>query len=216
MLHFDIYGWQQSRRAGAAQGRRRAGRAGAARATPAHGRVAHVSLRGQVEADRFVEGEVHRVTAPVADLCRRPDGPRDRQLVRGEAFRLLDARPGWGFGMAERDGYVGWMALDDLGAQVIAPTHVVVAARSYAKTTGGLKAMGGVTPLSFGTRVTVIAERDRWADIAWEDGPRFVPSGHLAALPHVAADPVAVAELFRDHMHHGQNSYSATCSPSWL
>ena len=40
-------------------------------------------LAGQVMADRFVAGTAMRLMRPVTDLCARPDGPRDRQLLLG-------------------------------------------------------------------------------------------------------------------------------------
>ena len=47
------------------------------RVTAARGDLAAASLRGQVEADRFVEGERRVVIEPVAPLRRRraPDAP---------------------------------------------------------------------------------------------------------------------------------------------
>ena len=47
-----------------------------------NGRVAHCDLRGQVDAARFTEGRLRRVSVPVADL--RPDPSSvapDRQIL---------------------------------------------------------------------------------------------------------------------------------------
>ena len=74
------------------------------RLTPSNGRVAHVSLKGLVEAERFVEGTVGRITDTVADMVSEPGGNRVRQLVCGEAFRVRDRQDGWAFGQSVQDG----------------------------------------------------------------------------------------------------------------
>ena len=66
------------------------------RMTPFNGRVAHESLRGQVEAEQFVEGERAQIAVPVAALCRTLEGPRDRELLFGQEVLLMDQNEnGW-------------------------------------------------------------------------------------------------------------------------
>ena len=166
-----------------------------------NGRVAHSSLKGQVKADRFVTGEIQRIAVVIADLCESVRGDRERQLLRGEAFAALDVKDGYVFGYAEKDGYVGWL---DGGALMAHPsedpTHLVSVGHSYAKTTPGLKTMGQVTPLSFGTQLVVIDEAEGWSQVAWGRGTLpinlYVPTGHLSPLGMPESDPISVAERF--------------------
>lgn len=189
------------------------------RLTASNGRVAHVSLRGQVDADRFVDGERHGVARPVADILSAPDGGRDRQLLRGELFCVLDEQDGLTFGFAEKDGYCGWMNAGDLTATPTdTPTHRIIASHSYGKTTPGLKTMGQITPLSLGTRLTVLEEVDGWARVAWSNGATpqdlFVPRQHLAAIDTLDNDPVAVAERLvgAPYLWGGDSSFGIDCS----
>ncbi|WP_317056785.1 hypothetical protein [Roseovarius rhodophyticola] len=117
------------------------------RRTPFNGKVAAAHLKGLVDADRYVEAEPKHVAVVTADLCTEPGGARDRQLLRGEAFMCLDVQEAWVFGYAEKDGYVGWVEAASLnGHPSDVPTHRVASARSYGKSTPGLKEMGRVTP----------------------------------------------------------------------
>ncbi len=189
------------------------------RRTPFNGKVAAAHLKGHIEADRYVEAEPKHVAAVVADLCSGPGGTRDRQLLRGEAFMCLDVQEAWVFGYAEKDGYVGWIEAASLnGHPADTPTHRVSAARSYGKSTPGLKEMGRVTPLPFDARLAVVDEIGDWSRIAWGRGtlPRdlYVPSGHLAPLGMVAEDPVGVAELFlgTPYLWGGNSAFGIDCS----
>ncbi len=159
------------------------------RSTPHSGRVAHVSLRGQTDAP-LTEGEAASVIAAVADLLVRPNGPRDRQVIFGDAVTVIDRDQGFAFLQAAKDGFCGWVAESALGPPT-QPTHRIATPATHLYT--GPKAQAKERhPLYLGSRVSVIGTTGKWAETP--DG--FVPLSHLAPVGTPAADPVAVAEMF--------------------
>ena len=59
--------------------------------------LADIRLKGQVTADRFIEGAPGEVAIPVADIRPRPeaDCSIDTQALLGEALIVFDISAGW-------------------------------------------------------------------------------------------------------------------------
>ncbi len=161
------------------------------RLTPANGRVAHLSLKGQVKAARFVEGDWARLAAPLADLLRRPDGPRDRQVILGERLLVLERLDRHAFVQAEKDGYCGYVALAALGPDQ-AVTHWISAPASHLYATPSIK-LRELAGLTMGAQLRIVGEDGRFAETA--EG-LFVPRCHLLPVTERLPDPAAVAEGF--------------------
>ena len=158
----------------------------------ANDRVAHVALRGQLQARRFVQGEWATVSHSVTELRRSPLGPRDRQLLYGTRFLVLERHGGFAFGQSAGDGYVGYVDLRALGADQT-PTHWLSVPASHLYTAPNIKAPEAM-PLSLGARLTVVADiDDRFVQTAHGF---FALRGHLSAIGQWADDPVAVAMGF--------------------
>lgn len=160
------------------------------RLTPANGRVAALSLAGQVTAISFTAGEARRVVVSKADLCRTPDGPRDLQLLFGADVTAFEDVAGWSFVQAAKDGYVGYVRSAALGDALVA-THHVVAAATHLYAEADFKSPD-MMALSFGSRVAVTAEHQGF----WETAQGYIPKQHLWPLSRVFDDPVAVAQMF--------------------
>lgn len=160
------------------------------RLTPATARVAHVSLRGRLEATSWTEGQSLRVAMPLVDLLRGPGGSRERQLALGEGFTVIDRDQGHAFGFAEKDGYCGWLPVDAV-ADGPKPTHWVasVGTHLYLEPRSASRELG---QLPMGARVAVLGRVGKWAETA----VGFVPASHLRLLGDWLDDPVTVAEGF--------------------
>ncbi|WP_417250421.1 NlpC/P60 family protein [Celeribacter sp.] len=177
------------------------------RVIPANARVA---LAGYAcDGQREVTAQHAQICLPVADLRAAPDGARDRQLLFGEGFNVLERREGWAFGVAARDGYVGYVDEQALGA-VVAPTHQISVRATHLYPRDDFKTEAGAS-LSFGSKVTVIDERRKFMEI---EGGHFVPKAHIRPLERPFSDPVTIAQLFfgTPYLWGGNSTFGVDCS----
>jgi hypothetical protein len=179
------------------------------RLTPANGRVAALSLKGQVEAARFVDGWARHVAAPVVALRHAPEGRRERELLRGEAVTVFEDRDGWSFVQAGRDGYVGYLPAEALHRMESPPDLRICTRATHAYDRADLKSPEGAS-LSLNTRLRHMGQEGRF--ILTDAG--YVPAGHLAPVDRAEDDPVAVASLLlgTPYLWGGNSAFGIDCS----
>ncbi|MGH6832352.1 MAG: peptidase P60, partial [Methyloceanibacter sp.] len=95
--------------------------------------LAAETLRGLVEAKRYVKGEPRQVGAPSLPLRREPrfDATLDTEALLGETVTLYDESEGWAWVQLTRDRYVGYMPSEGLVPHIVPPTHRISALRTY-------------------------------------------------------------------------------------
>ncbi|MEH7827786.1 C40 family peptidase [Gemmobacter denitrificans] len=160
------------------------------RLTPANARVALESLRGLVDAPRFMPGEPAQVAAPLADLLKSPGGARDRQLLCGDPVTVIERHEGWAFLQAAKDGYCGYLPESLLGPASTA-THWVATPATHLYD-GPKVQHRELACLYMGTRLRVTGQLGAWA----ETPQGFVPASHIKPLGQHHADPATVAQMF--------------------
>ncbi|WP_171237905.1 C40 family peptidase [Ruegeria sp. HKCCA5763] len=149
-----------------------------------------------------------RISKPVVDLLRDPEGPRDRQVLFGDTVQVAEEKDGWSRVIADKDGYTGWLQTDQLTHDIPA-TRWIKAPATHAYESANFKSRDLVS-LSFGSKIHVLAETDRYLETEWG----FVPKVHTAPISDTPHDPVAVAELFlgTPYLWGGNSRFGIDCS----
>jgi cell wall-associated NlpC family hydrolase len=165
------------------------------RLTPARPDLAAKELEGKVPAARYVEGRAYDVIEPQAPLRLKPapDAPLATEALRGERVVIYDTNDeGWAWGQLAADGYVGWLPANALTAPGAAPTHKVVALRTFVFPVPSIKAPP-LEALPLGARLAIARMEGAFAVTP---SGAFLPSAHLTSIAEYETDFVAVAERF--------------------
>lgn len=156
--------------------------------------LADAALAGRVESRRFVSPRPMRVIEPIVPLHREPrfDAMQLTQALLGETVKLFDEQEGWAWVQLARDGYVGYVNANALGATGPTPSHRVAVPSTFLYPAANLKSQPALAvPLN--AEVTVTEQQGAFSRLG--DG-RFVFSQHLQPVGVFGSDFVAVAERF--------------------
>jgi len=181
------------------------------RLAPFRPELAALSLRGMVEAERFVEGVRRGVIAASAPLRRRPapEAPLETEALFGESLVVYEERDGWSWAQLERDGYVGYLPTVALG-EAVQPTHEIATLRTHAYPGPSIK-LPPLRALSYGARVRVESIDGDFAVAS--DGAHYW-ARCLAPTGEIAPDFVAVGRRFlgAPYLWGGRTSEGIDCS----
>ncbi len=181
------------------------------RVTAARPDLAASSLRGEVEAERFVDGERYVVEAEVLDVKRSPrgDAPLDTQLLHGETVTVFEDDNGWGWTQADRDGYVGYVAMSGLRRGRTSNTHSVRVNRTFVYPAADMK-QPVLAALPLGATLAVESVQGGFAKVR----QGYVVARHLAPVDEVVTDYVAVAEQLVNtpYLWGGKSAQGIDCS----
>jgi cell wall-associated NlpC family hydrolase len=151
--------------------------------------VADIALADRVFAPHYAKPLVHACLFAAVPMRSAPSYQADAvsELLRGEAFAVVDCAGDWEWGYSQHDNYVGYVPIGAIGPYV-APTHVVSSPAALIFEDRGIK-----TPvferLPMGARVTVIGTEGSFHQV--DTG--FIHDRHLSPIDQPEPDFVTVA-----------------------
>jgi cell wall-associated NlpC family hydrolase len=156
--------------------------------------VADVSLKGRVEAERFLAPTDARIAAPVTTIHRKPadNAMQISQAVFGEDVSVFETTNGWAWVQMKSDGYVGYVKADALTTFMPPITHRVSAHATNIYPKPDLKAVP-VIILPLNARLSVVDRNGDYLELA---GGGHVFAAHTTPITEHATDFVSVAERF--------------------
>jgi len=178
--------------------------------------LADIRLKGRVKAERFVEGQPYRMTAPVVDVRKAPryDSAMISQLICGQDVLVFEQQEGFAWVQSEDDGYVGYINDAVLEPRTAALTHRVAVPRTFVYPGADLR-LSPVIALSMGSRLALVAEREtRGTCYGLLASGGAVVLAHTKPLAAVESDYVSVAEqfVFTPYLWGGVSGFGLDCS----
>ncbi len=162
------------------------------RTTPIRGDLADIKLAGKLFAPHYAIPMIRSCHAPSAQMFEAADASSTAtsELVYGEQFAVLDVAGNWAWGYGLHDDYLGYVALDALGA-VIDASHVVTSVGAIIFEAPQIRTPV-VRRLPMGAKLRCTALSECGAFYATDEG--FVPISHVTKIGEVAGTPADIAE----------------------
>jgi len=156
--------------------------------------LAAASLKGKVDADRFVSPVRMCVAAPLAPMHKQPaaDTRYTSELWFGEMVDVYDRAEGWAWCQSAREGYVGYVRAAALTDVITQASHRLAVAASHLYPEPSMKSAPAQW-IPFGARLAVTEEHRGFSRLA--DG-RWAVTRHLLAVGAAEPDVFATAMLF--------------------
>ena len=162
------------------------------RTTPARADLAASSLKGRVDAARFVDGEDGAVTWGRVSLRAAPshDSAQVSELLFGEIVTIYERKDGWAWLQTKTDSYMGYARESGLGPFVEADARVVHPLTPLLSQPDVKSPLRDLLPLN--AQIRRGAQEGNF--VAAAGG--FVSAHALAPIAATASEFVAVAEQF--------------------
>jgi cell wall-associated NlpC family hydrolase len=174
--------------------------------------LAEFSLKGKVEAARFVEGETMQVVSATASIFRQPANTSMQltQALFGEKLTVFDQQDGWAWVKLWHDGYVGYMPSSALSPTIHEPTHEVATLSTFLYPKADIKTQPAIN-IPMLSRVAVKNEEKDFVELATGG---YIFKRHLRPVNSGMGDYVSVAErfLFAPYYWGGKTIHGLDCS----
>jgi cell wall-associated NlpC family hydrolase len=172
--------------------------------------LADIALKGQCDAEHFVEPTLAHCIAPVTAVFRTPaaDAMQTSQVLFGENLKVFERKNGWAWVQVIRDGYVGYVAEPVLAEGLMEATHHIATRSAHLYPEANLKTQPA-RAIPMNAQIKVIATSGDYASLSSQD---FVFAAHVSSKSQ--QDFVVVAEQFlhTPYLWGGKTVWGIDCS----
>jgi cell wall-associated NlpC family hydrolase len=156
--------------------------------------LAAQSLRGRVQAPKFVEPTVRQVQRSSLPMRGEPNARAmlDNEVLFGEIVDVYDELDGWAWVQLARDRYVGYVPAEALSPEPLAITHRVASIGTFVYAEADIKSPP-LLLLSMNAGLSLVETGERFSRLA-RGG--FIVTRHVAPVGKQAVDFVEIAERF--------------------
>ena len=156
--------------------------------------LAAESLRGLIDAPRFVKGSPAQIARASVPLRKTPvaSAGLETEALFGERVQVYDVAEGWAWVQLEADRYVGYLPADTLTPDVKAATHRVRSIGTFVYAVQDIKSPP-ILHLSLNSQLCVVETAGPFFQLA---SGGYVVSRHVAEAGRGERDFVSVAERF--------------------
>ena len=153
-----------------------------------NGRIAALDLKAVVDADTYSTGQIAQICLGVVDLCAKPDGARDRQLLYGDEVIVYETLAHYSFLQSQKDGYVGYVLNSAIRNTSRPATHQIVVPLCHMYEAPDIKSKN-LMQLTMGANIRVSDETDLFVKI--KEG--WIHKSAISPKTESPQDPVKVA-----------------------
>lgn len=143
-------------------------------------------------ADRYVEGRLKQVRAPLLPMRARPEFAAGlvNEALFGETVRVFEERDNWAWIQLERDGYVGYVPAAGITSDIVDATHRVSALGTFVYPEPDIKTFP-ILHLSLNAEVGIAERVGRFSRLVTGG---FLIDRHITARARHAPDYAVLAE----------------------
>ncbi len=179
------------------------------RITPIRGDLADITLAGKYFAPHYAKAKMATCKAASSLMTNAAHDTAVSQLLYGEYFAILDVSGGYAWGYSAHDGYVGYVAMDDLALGNARADHQISSRSALIFSEASIKSMV-VKQLPMGARLSADNHDKNFMQTA--DG--FIHKRHISPIGKASGDSIDLARelIGAPYLWGGRSGNALDCS----